>query len=141
MKHDKQKQRCKNNRTPKLHRIHMKPKFKVWGASRVEALSTFCHRLCPDLVSHNTHTLCQPQTAVDFISHTLASQVRPLSAAHCVRTISSSSNTRNTLARAGLGPSPGWGPVRVGAHMGPCGPLCFLLKMLRFGFRRLRLTK
>ena len=22
-------------------------------------------------------------------------------------------------ARAGLGPSPGWGPVRVGAHMGP----------------------
>ena len=25
------------------------------------------------------------------------------------------------LARAGLGPSPGWGPVRVGAHMGPPG--------------------
>ena len=24
-------------------------------------------------------------------------------------------------ARAGLGPSPGWGPVRVGAHMGPYG--------------------
>ena len=24
----------------------------------------------------------------------------------------------------GLGPSPGWGPVRVGAHMGPYGPLC-----------------
>ena len=24
---------------------------------------------------------------------------------------------------AGLGPSPGWGPVRVGAHMGPYGPL------------------
>ena len=24
-------------------------------------------------------------------------------------------------ARAGLGPSPGWGPVRVGAHMGPPG--------------------
>ena len=23
----------------------------------------------------------------------------------------------------GLGPSPGWGPVRVGAHMGPYGPL------------------
>ena len=22
----------------------------------------------------------------------------------------------------GLGPSPGWGPVRVGAHMGPYGP-------------------
>ena len=27
------------------------------------------------------------------------------------------------LVRAGLGPSPGWGPVRVGAHMGPYGPL------------------
>ena len=27
------------------------------------------------------------------------------------------------LARAGLGPSPGWGPVRVGAHMGPYGPI------------------
>ena len=34
-------------------------------------------------------------------------------------------------ARAGLGPCPGWGPVRVGAHMGPymgpymgpCGPI------------------
>ena len=26
------------------------------------------------------------------------------------------------LARAGLGPSPGWGPVRVGAHMGTYGP-------------------
>ena len=26
-------------------------------------------------------------------------------------------------ARAGLGPSPGWGPVRVGAHMGPYGPI------------------
>ena len=25
------------------------------------------------------------------------------------------------MARAGLGPSPGWGPVRVGAHMGPYG--------------------
>ena len=24
-----------------------------------------------------------------------------------------------TEARAGLVPSPGWGPVRVGAHMGP----------------------
>ena len=24
--------------------------------------------------------------------------------------------------RAGLGPIPGWGPVRVGAHMGPYGP-------------------
>ena len=23
----------------------------------------------------------------------------------------------------GLGPSPGWGPVRVGAHMGPYGPI------------------
>ena len=33
-----------------------------------------------------------------------------------------------TLARAGLGPSPGWGPVRVGAHMGPYGPLCFFEK-------------
>merc|ERR1711924_126835 len=44
-------------------------------------------------------------------------------------------------ARAGLGPSPGWGPVRVGAlmgpyvspygpmwaHMGPSGPLWVLL--------------
>ena len=28
-----------------------------------------------------------------------------------------------SLARAGLGPSPGWGPVRNGAHMGPYGPL------------------
>ena len=28
-------------------------------------------------------------------------------------------------ARAGLGPSPGWGPVRVGAHMGKfLKPLC-----------------
>ena len=27
------------------------------------------------------------------------------------------------MARAGLGPSPGWGPVRVGAHMGPYGPI------------------
>ena len=35
-------------------------------------------------------------------------------------------------AQSGLGPGPGWGPY---------GPLCFLLKMLRFGFRRLRLTK
>ena len=26
-----------------------------------------------------------------------------------------------SMARAGLGPSPGWGPVRVGAHMGPYG--------------------
>ena len=25
------------------------------------------------------------------------------------------------------GPSPGWGPVRVGAHMGPYGPLWVLL--------------
>ena len=24
-------------------------------------------------------------------------------------------------AQSGLGPSPGWGPVRVGAHMGPYG--------------------
>ena len=35
-------------------------------------------------------------------------------------------------AQSGLGPGPGWGPY---------GPLGFLLKMLRFGFRRLRLTK
>ena len=27
----------------------------------------------------------------------------------------------------GLGPSPGWGPVRVGAHMGPYGPLWALM--------------
>ena len=27
------------------------------------------------------------------------------------------------MTRAGLGPSPGWGPVRVGAHMGPYGPI------------------
>ena len=27
----------------------------------------------------------------------------------------------------GLGPSPGWGPVRVGAHMGPYGPIWVLL--------------
>ena len=26
-------------------------------------------------------------------------------------------------AQSGLGPSPGWGPVRVGAHMGPYGPI------------------
>ena len=25
-------------------------------------------------------------------------------------------------AGPGLGPSPGWGPVRVGAHLGPWGP-------------------
>ena len=35
------------------------------------------------------------------------------------------------VARAGLGPSPGWGPVRVGAlmgpYMGPYGPLWVLL--------------
>ena len=29
----------------------------------------------------------------------------------------------STRARAGLGPSPGWDPVRVGAHMGPYGPI------------------
>ena len=23
-----------------------------------------------------------------------------------------------------MGSSPGWGPVRVGAHMGPYGPVC-----------------
>ena len=28
---------------------------------------------------------------------------------------------------AGLGPSPGWGPIRVGAHMGPYGPLWALM--------------
>ena len=28
-------------------------------------------------------------------------------------------------AQSGLRPGPGWGPVRVGAHMGPYGPLCF----------------
>ena len=26
-------------------------------------------------------------------------------------------------SNTGLGPSPGWGPVRVGAHMGPYGPI------------------
>ena len=31
-------------------------------------------------------------------------------------------------AQSGLGPGPGWGPVRVGAHMGPYGPLCFFEK-------------
>ena len=31
-------------------------------------------------------------------------------------------------AQSRLGPSPGWGPVRVGAHMGPYGPLCFFEK-------------
>ena len=35
------------------------------------------------------------------------------------------------VARAGLGPSPGWGPLRVGAHMGPymgpCGPIWALM--------------
>ena len=54
---------------------------------------------------------------------------------------------KKKMSGSGLGPGPGpgsgpgWCPVRVGAHMGPYGPLCFLLKMLRFGFRRLRLTK
>ena len=27
----------------------------------------------------------------------------------------------------GLGPSPGWGPVRVGAHMGRVGPIWALM--------------
>ena len=30
---------------------------------------------------------------------------------------------RNFGAQSGLGPRPGWGPVRVGAHMGPYGPM------------------
>ena len=30
-------------------------------------------------------------------------------------------------AQSGLGPCPGWGPVRVGAHMGPYGPLWDLM--------------
>ena len=30
-------------------------------------------------------------------------------------------------AQSGLGPCPGWGPVRVGAHMGPHGPLWALM--------------
>ena len=29
--------------------------------------------------------------------------------------------------RPGLGPSPGWGPVRVGAHMGLYGPIRALM--------------
>ena len=30
-------------------------------------------------------------------------------------------------ARPGLRPGPGWGPVRVGAHMGPYGPIWALM--------------
>ena len=28
-----------------------------------------------------------------------------------------------SVTAIGMGPSPGWGPVRVGAHMGPYGPI------------------
>ena len=38
------------------------------------------------------------------------------------------------LHSCGLGASPGWGPVRVGAHMGPKGPLW--AQKIRFGFKR-----
>ena len=31
--------------------------------------------------------------------------------------------THHEITRAGLEPSPGWGPVRVGAHMGAYGPI------------------
>ena len=35
------------------------------------------------------------------------------------------------VGRAGLGPSPGWGPVQVGAHIGPYGTSWIGLGRLR----------
>ena len=37
----------------------------------------------------------------------------------------------STWPGPGLGPSPGWGPVRVGAHMGPYGPIRALMLVFK----------
>ena len=56
---------------------------------------------------------------------------------HILTPNNSPNNLKETspIDQSGLGPGPGWGPY------GPIWALIFLLNMLRFGFRRLRLTK
>jgi len=67
---------------------------------------------------------------VNSISHnrdaSIALPHQDLQPCQCLKTLESSTDDR--IAEPDwpvpeLGPNPGWGPVRVGAHMGPYGPI------------------